>query len=50
MSLGQLNEFGQYTSELDLEPVPDLDKHKGTLNLSTAWSLTCNLACDLQSV
>ncbi|KAF6033379.1 AKAP10 [Bugula neritina] len=29
MSLGQLSEFGQYVSELELEKVPDIDKHKG---------------------
>ena len=29
MSLGHLNEFGQYISELDIEHVPDLDKKKG---------------------
>lgn len=31
MSLGQLNEFGQYVSELELEKVPDLDKNRGEL-------------------
>jgi len=29
MSIGHLNEFGQFTSELDLEHVPDLDKKTG---------------------